>query len=751
MARSTLIVQESDLRTTRQALIIHPDLYAARSLIKHLKDLGYNVWQATAVKEACTLIDHTRQPLVVIDLHFEGEGLEMLLDRIRRLGPDARILLTAQYPDPERELMARQYGARAYLQQPFTRAGLEQALENLHNGHPETAVKPAPSDELPTVRVPLRIKLTFPYLALALALAMAAGFVVSRAIINSAEQRFDNQLIATGKLVNERLISEEEQLLESVRLLISLDEVAEAAAGQDAERLRELALFVALNASQDAVAILDANGQTLVSLQRRGGPGSIEYDVNRGDWLFQDQPFVQAVLEARSDGRGDKYAGLFGAPSADYFYVAGPLHDDTGALAGAVLVGRALPNLLRQIKEATLSEVTLYDTDGQLAVSTLFAEPELTSLSPEQLAGLEEDPDRVSLVRDLCPASVDYREIIGSWQARGDLNLGYIGVALPQLFLIQTRRVTGLQIFLLVLAATLLVIVIGVALADRITTPLLRIISAFAEVAKGNLEVKVEPSGNDEVAILAYSFNSMISSLREGHIYRDLLGRSVSPEVREQLRRAFASGDLNLAGYEAIVTVLASDIRNFTALVENEDPAVVLEWLNEYYGEVVPIINRHSGLVNDFGGEGLSACFGILPRPMSAQESARQAFFSALEMLAAIDALNERRIDRGELPLVTGIGINTGLVKAGSLGTGDRLRYIFVGEAVHTARRLPEITRHFGDSCAVFTGHSLFALGERHAEFEVEEVGNQMFKEKGRKLMVFRLLDVCSQRSGERA
>ncbi len=88
---------------------------------------------------------------------------------------------------------------------------------------------------------------------------------------------------------------------------------------------------------------------------------------------------------------------------------------------------------------------------------------------------------------------------------------------------------------------------------------------------RGNLQVKVD-GGDDEVAVLAHAFNSMVAGLQEGFIYRDLLGRTVSPEVREQLRQTFTSGNLRLEGQEAIATVIMTDIRGFTTSPKQQNP-----------------------------------------------------------------------------------------------------------------------------------------------------------------------------------
>ena len=138
---------------------------------------------------------------------------------------------------------------------------------------------------------------------------------------------------------------------------------------------------------------------------------------------------------------------------------------------------------------------------------------------------------------------------------------------------VRTSQFTRVQIFVLVAVGILLVVSVGVYLARMITNPLQRLLDASHQVAQGNLEVKLETGGDDELSALASSFNFMVAGLQEGVIYRDLLGRTrLSGKCASSSGRPFPSGDLRLAGQEAVATVLMADIRGFTTLSEKTDP-----------------------------------------------------------------------------------------------------------------------------------------------------------------------------------
>jgi adenylate cyclase len=196
---------------------------------------------------------------------------------------------------------------------------------------------------------------------------------------------------------------------------------------------------------------------------------------------------------------------------------------------------------------------------------------------------------------------------------------------------------------------------------------------------------------------------------------------------------------LRLEGQNVVATVLRSDIRGFTTLAERADPTMILTWLNEYFHELVPIITAHGGVVDKFEGDAVMAFFGILPRPLPPPESAYQACRAAVEMLKAVENFNARRKERGEAPFVTGVGINTGRVIAGGLGSADRMNYTIIGDTVNTAQRLESFTRQFGESGIVISQYTLSALQDRQHEFHLATLGMHTFKGKSDEVLVYRL------------
>lgn len=725
-----------------RVLLVQSDIRAAQPLTRFFKSRGDEVWQAWELGQASALIDQVKPQLMLMDLHFVSQEWYPFLRQARESLPGLKVIMTNKYPDLQREMMARDQGVTTFLRQPFSARWIEQSIQHMSDDTQPISRRTLASTTRPgPVRFPVRVKITLPYLLLALFFALASAYLVSRIVFESAESRFLNQLISTGRQSADWMVSEEDRLLASLRLVANSQGVAEALSSGDAETLRQLTLPLAANSAEEEVDLLNMQGESVLTLSHKPGGEPADYDTQRGGIGYRDWDFVQAALKGKADSQGDKFSGSRAGIHGATFFVSAPVFNADGVQVGVALVGKTLRTLAIQMHQQTLGDITIYDLQGQPVVSTLFNEHETFPLAAQQAAQAIQTQNNSSQTRKLNVSNLTYTEMLGPWEARGGNDMGVLGVALTQAFLAQTSQVTQVEVFILIAAAILLVIVVGLLLANLITRPLLRLVDASSAVAQGDLEVKVDVSGDDEVAVLAQSFNYMIAGLQEGSIYRDLLGRTVSPEVREQLRQTFTSGSLRLDGQEAVATVLLTDIRGFTTLSEKVDPATVFQWLNEYFALLVPIVTQYGGVVNKFDGDAMLAFFGMLPKLLSPKQSAYNACQAAVEMLEAIDHLNEQRISRGDPPFITGFGLNTGLLIAGGLGTADRLHYTIIGDTVNSAQRIESLTRSLLDANGILISQATYlALAENQEQFSFESFGSQMVKGRQEKIQVYRML-----------
>jgi class 3 adenylate cyclase/ActR/RegA family two-component response regulator len=171
---------------------------------------------------------------------------------------------------------------------------------------------------------------------------------------------------------------------------------------------------------------------------------------------------------------------------------------------------------------------------------------------------------------------------------------------------------------------------------------------------------------------------------------KTILSRTLSDTVATQI---LAGQSLNLGGTLQQTSILFSDIRSFTTLSEELGAAGIVETLNEYFSFMEDVIKQNGGVIDKYIGDAIMALFGVPARLGQDHDRAVQA---GLAMLAALEVLNKDRQRRGHRAIKIGIGISTGQVIAGSIGSPTRSNYTVIGDAVNLAARIESLTKHYG-------------------------------------------------------
>ncbi len=170
-----------------------------------------------------------------------------------------------------------------------------------------------------------------------------------------------------------------------------------------------------------------------------------------------------------------------------------------------------------------------------------------------------------------------------------------------------------------------------------------------------------------------------------------IFGRYVSADVAAEIWRR--RGEIVLAGEEKTGTVLFSDIRNFTGISAGKPSKEVLAWLNDYFTAMSDVIHRHHGFLNKFIGDGMMVVFGV-PLAGDPKDDACRAVRASLEMFERVVAFNAEDVP-GRPKIKIGVGIHTGVLTAGNVGSKDRLEYSVIGETVNLASRLESLCKDF--------------------------------------------------------
>ena len=257
--------------------------------------------------------------------------------------------------------------------------------------------------------------------------------------------------------------------------------------------------------------------------------------------------------------------------------------------------------------------------------------------------------------------------------------------------------------------ALILSVLAVIYLSRSMTNPISSLAEAVKRISEGNYDESVRIKSLDELGQLADSVNTMASGLQEKERVRDLLGKVVSQQIAEEL----LSNPVELGGEERTATILFSDIRGFTSYCGDLPPQKVLGELNKVLSCISDIVEAHNGVVDKFQGDAVMALFGA---PVSSKNDAANAMAAGLEIISAVGS--------AENPLSACVGINTGLVVAGNLGSANRLNYSVIGDAVNLAARLESLTRLYNVANIVSAASMSAAPGFVYRELdEVQVVG----------------------------
>jgi adenylate cyclase len=234
-------------------------------------------------------------------------------------------------------------------------------------------------------------------------------------------------------------------------------------------------------------------------------------------------------------------------------------------------------------------------------------------------------------------------------------------------------------------------IIFGLATAMLISrlvaNPIDHLRKAAKSVAEGRLDVQVSLPRADEFGLLAAEFNQMVEQLRDKERLRTTFGLHVGRAAAAQILAL----DPGLSGVEQVISVMFVDIRSFSTRSADQSPREIVRDLNQFFDAMVQVVeDRHGGMINKFLGDGFMALFGVGP---DGDHHARKAVAAGEEMLRVLAELNVTLCNDQREPFRIGIGIHTGPVVIGSVGSPERLEFTAIGNAVNIASRVEQLTK----------------------------------------------------------
>jgi adenylate cyclase len=290
---------------------------------------------------------------------------------------------------------------------------------------------------------------------------------------------------------------------------------------------------------------------------------------------------------------------------------------------------------------------------------------------------------------------------------------------------------------LISMSATLMAaIVISSILARHVSKPIQVLHYSLHEVGKGNFNFRMDETTPCEFGDVARTVNSMVAGLRQRDMLKGVFAHYVSDQILNSVLEHGHQPNLN--GERRKITVLFSDIRNFTALSEQLSPEDVVSLLNEYFEAMVDIIFRYNGMLDKFMGDGMMVIFGA-PEDDPYQEE--HAITAGLEMLRKLKLLCDKWKHGRDLAISIGIGIHTGIAVVGNIGSQKHMEYTAIGDTVNLAYHIESLTKETGYSLLV----SDYTFVSVRNQFAFKRIENLAIKGRKESVVVYAVIDTIQE------
>ena len=309
-----------------------------------------------------------------------------------------------------------------------------------------------------------------------------------------------------------------------------------------------------------------------------------------------------------------------------------------------------------------------------------------------------------------------------------EIHANIIHTLLSRLQILPTDRLIALVITLLfaVLISLLLTLVSPSAInvISVVAVPVLVIPSYMAFVYLGLWVDCVTP-------LLAIRLGAYLGEFFESRHIRKSLGEFVDREVADQI----IDQEESLRGERRDVSVFFTDVRNYTTLCEGAPPEKVVASLNQLFAMMGKVVARHNGCIVDFVGDAVLVVFGA---PKENPNHARDAVQTAIEVQEELNALNEKWLKRGMATMEIGVGVHSGEVQAGIVGTGERKKFGITGDTVNTGSRVEGLNKEFSTTILI----TRETMDRVNGMFDVRRCAEVKVKGREQPVEVFEVLGV---------
>lgn len=530
-----------------------------------------------------------------------------------------------------------------------------------------------PQEQKKRLQLNFRIKLVLSMLILVAALVSSVLYVTHRRMQASydeiLQEIFLTQLqnyYARQEVRNQFVKTQSQRLSQSVRLFAALEEGEPELVYQTAsDELRDF------RSDFKFFRILGPDGTAVEDPAQVSGMSTEHFEAQFQSQMAVFAPAFRASTEPQLNGFVS-YQDSSGRPWLFELVITKIFNFEEDRVMGALVLGfPADLNMTSGVRKLVSSAIVMDDILFTKTIPASFQSQLMQFYRNSSLTDLEKMPADITLEGQ--PYRIRMTPL--------NVSKGFAQVNQLTLYSLEHIRRDQQKLMRSVLmvgfTGVLLSLFFCLVIANGLATPLVRLVKGTRRVVAGDYAVEIPVTSQDEIGELSQAFNDMVSGLALRDKYHNILQAVTDTDVAEQL----IQGELKLGGEEKKATVLFCDIRGFTQLTEGMPPAEVIQMLNEHMTALTAAVTANHGIVDKFVGDLIMAVFGV---PRSSGSDAANAVSCALEMLRLREELNKTSPHK----IQVGIGVATGEVLAGCMGSENRLNYTVLGEYVNLASRL---------------------------------------------------------------
>ncbi|MFO7593092.1 MAG: adenylate/guanylate cyclase domain-containing protein [Pseudomonadota bacterium] len=317
-----------------------------------------------------------------------------------------------------------------------------------------------------------------------------------------------------------------------------------------------------------------------------------------------------------------------------------------------------------------------------------------------------------------------------------DITVGYVLITFDHSVMSLAKKETVTTVVSTILLMLLLAIAISFYLGRRLTRPIQQLVKASNAFANGKYDYHIAGERNDELGVLMKSMNFMGEGLLRKEQVEQVFSRYVSPQVAN---RAIADlermEELELGGQHVNASVLFADIVGFTSMSENMSPQEISRLLNQYFSNIARAVHFCRGHIDKYMGDCAMIVFGV---PEEYEDHSFYALSCAWMILELVRQMNRQREKNGLSPVEFRIGVNSGTMLAGNMGSTERMEYTVVGDAVNLASRLS----HAGDPGQIIVTEEMLASKELLERIITTHRGKIKLRGKKEPVSIFHIRDI---------